>query len=223
MEPRHAFEDWLRVQRTLATLTPGMKSLLDVGCGSGRMWELCPTWIKPRRVYGIEPDETLAWKASHRLHLVRSHKGGQDESQFDAVSFYGVLEHVDDPAALIHEYSDAKKMIFTVPNANSFHRELGVELGMIALSTSLDTQDIAVGHKRVYTLDTFLEVVYNVCAEELGMKLIDSGSIGFKFTSNSEMMMFQDRWDAIYSTAIRRGLCGPGKYQGADLYMVVSR
>jgi len=70
-----------------------------------------------------------------------------------------VLEHVDDPVAVLHRTRDwltpDGRALFTVPNAGSLHRRIGVELGLLKKPDDLNDQDVRLGHRRVYHATTF--------------------------------------------------------------------
>jgi 2-polyprenyl-3-methyl-5-hydroxy-6-metoxy-1,4-benzoquinol methylase len=80
------------------------------------------------------------------------------DGQYDTVILGHVLEHVTDPGALLSRIAswlaDGGVVCASVPNALSFHRQLGVELKMLNDVHDLNASDIAVGHRRVYDPDT---------------------------------------------------------------------
>ncbi len=77
---------------------------------------------------------------------------------YDAVLVLHVLEHVDDPQALLRRISTWMKpdglMVLLVPNRASIHRRVALEMGLIARLDELSQRDHLVGHKRVYDLET---------------------------------------------------------------------
>ena len=76
--------------------------------------------------------------------------------QFDTVIADHVLEHVDDPRALLERIrkwlAPNGALIVGVPNANSIHRLAAVKMGLLKSPTQLNERDVALGHRRVYTL-----------------------------------------------------------------------
>jgi len=74
----------------------------------------------------------------------------------DTVIMSHVLEHVDQPLALLKRVARWIKpdgrILIMVPNADSLHRQVGVAMGVIPSVTSLDKGDRMVGHRRVFTL-----------------------------------------------------------------------
>lgn len=80
------------------------------------------------------------------------------EERFDVIILGFVLEHVDDPDALLRRYRGFLKpggrMFVAVPNAKSLNRRLGLELGLIGDIYELNANDLALGHQRQYCRDT---------------------------------------------------------------------
>lgn len=74
-----------------------------------------------------------------------------DARKFDAVIASFVLEHVEDPVVLLekcHQWAD--RLIVVAGNANSYHRQLAVKMGLQPTIYSLSQRDHQVGHHRVY-------------------------------------------------------------------------
>ena len=65
------------------------------------------------------------------------------------------LEHVEDPVGLLKNINgwmpSNSRLHIIVPNANSLHRQIGVAMGLLKVTTDLNNRDLKVGHKRVYT------------------------------------------------------------------------
>ncbi|CAI8328439.1 MAG: Ubiquinone biosynthesis O-methyltransferase [Gammaproteobacteria bacterium] len=94
--------------------------------------------------------------------------------RFDVIVMGFVLEHVDDPDLILRRYRQflkpGGKMYVAVPNAKSMNRRIGLELGLIDDIYSLNANDIALGHKRQFCLDSLRAAVqkagYRVTHEE---------------------------------------------------------
>lgn len=111
--------------------------------------------------------------------------------QYDTVVMADVLEHVHEPVELLQRAASwlapGGRIIAVVPNAGSLHRRLGVKLGMLERETQLNEQDVAVGHRRVYTWE---ELDRHVRAANL--QAVAKGGIFLKLLSNAQMLGFDD-------------------------------
>lgn len=85
------------------------------------------------------------------------------DQPFDLIVMGFVLEHVDDPAAILSRYkaflNPGGRIWIAVPNAKSLNRRLGVEMGMIDDIYDLNETDHILGHKRNFCLDTLRAMV----------------------------------------------------------------
>ena len=96
--------------------TDAVGSLLDIGCGNGRILEASIGWNS----VGVEPVASFAANASE-FGKVYASLDDVNES-FDAISIMAVLEHVVDPFALLKRAFDLAKpgalLIIEVPNGH---------------------------------------------------------------------------------------------------------
>ena len=139
------------------------------------------------------PDERL--EVVHALfeHLDLGHR------RFDTVVLAHILEHVDDPQFVL---SRAKSLvapdgvlIIDVPNGDSLHRQVGVQMGLLQERTELNAADLSIGHQRVYTPEAFkLEVV------RAGLTIRAFGGMFIKVLSNSqtEAVFDADQLEALF-------------------------
>lgn len=85
--------------------------------------------------------------------------------EFNPTEFYDfvlanhVLEHVDDPVSLLKKIRTwlkpgVGKLMVIVPNAESYHRQLAVLMGLQDRLDVLGPRDRMVGHQRVYSFRT---------------------------------------------------------------------
>ena len=96
------------------------------------------------------------------------------DEKFDAIVMGFVLEHVDAPDLILRHFrrflKPEGKLYAAVPNAKSLNRRLGLELGKIDDIYALNANDLALGHKRQYCLETFRSEVehagYVITAQE---------------------------------------------------------
>lgn len=78
------------------------------------------------------------------------------DERFDLVVMGFVLEHVDDPAAILRRFREflapGGRMFLAVPNAEALNRRLGHLAGMLSDMELLSEHDVRSGHKRYYTV-----------------------------------------------------------------------
>ena len=109
---------------------------------------------------------------------------------FDSIILEHVLEHVDDPQALLvpvrRWLAPNGRLFIGVPNGNSIHRLVAVKMGMLDNPCQLNARDQALGHRRVYTPSTFKTEI-----ELSGLKVLEIGGVFFKPLSNGQI---QENW-----------------------------
>jgi len=78
---------------------------------------------------------------------------------FDNIVLGHVLEHVDDPVAILarakHWLTSRGRIFAAVPNARSLHRQMGVVMDLLATENTLNPLDLHHGHRRVYDPESF--------------------------------------------------------------------
>jgi SAM-dependent methyltransferase len=84
-------------------------------------------------------------------------------AEVDAVEMGFVLEHVDDPAAVLARYAGFLRpggtIVVVVPNARALHRRLGQAAGLLDNLFRLSPADLELGHKRYFDLGTITALV----------------------------------------------------------------
>jgi 2-polyprenyl-3-methyl-5-hydroxy-6-metoxy-1,4-benzoquinol methylase len=134
---------------------------------------------------------------------------------YDTVIIDHVLEHVADPQAILGRargwIAPGGRMIVGVPNAHSIHRLVGVKMGLLADPTDLNDRDRAVGHRRVYTPESFERVL-----RAARLRPVHLGGVFLKPLSNRQI---QDGWDdALKEAFYQLGSEFPG--HAAELFAV---
>lgn len=80
------------------------------------------------------------------------------------------------------------RLFLGVPNANSIHRLVAVKMGLLDNPCQLNSRDHELGHRRVYTPNTFRTDI-----EKSELKVLEMGGVYFKPLSNRQI---QDHWTA---------------------------
>lgn len=108
------------------------------------------------------------------------------DQKFDTVLMGHILEHVDCPRQVIEvgmrHLADGGVIIADVPNANSIHRHMGVHMGLLPRTNSLNAADRSIGHQRVYHRHEFEREF-----TDLGLTITHSGGFFLKPLSNAQI------------------------------------
>jgi trans-aconitate methyltransferase len=114
----------------------------------------------------------------------------EPDARFNTIVMDHILEHVEDPVALLSRargwLASAGRIIVGVPNGNSFHRLVGVKMGLLRQPCELNDRDRTLGHRRVYTRETLFADV-----EAADLSPTAWGGVFFKPISNQQI---QDHW-----------------------------
>lgn len=165
------------------------KTVLEMGPAEGVMTErLAKTGKKLTLVEGAEqfcndlqkrfPDATVV----HALF-----EEFETEERYDNIVLGHVLEHVQDPVAILRRAGEWLKpdsgMLFAaVPNARSLHRQAAVMMGLLAQEDALNEMDIHHGHRRVFNPESFRNVFY-----QADLKIEVFGGYWMKPVSNRQI------------------------------------
>lgn len=120
--------------------------------------------------------------AGKNVHYVHSTVEDYDEQQLtrrftkvDAIFALNILEHLEDPVFVLKKYAEylrpGGRILVAVPNARSFHRQLGVKMGLLKEEHALNAQDTILGHHRVYDMESLsahLDAAGLECGEIVG-------------------------------------------------------
>jgi 2-polyprenyl-3-methyl-5-hydroxy-6-metoxy-1,4-benzoquinol methylase len=110
----------------------------------------------------------------------------QSDKKYDLIEMGFVLEHVDDPQLIINKFkeflSPNGKLFIGVPNANSLHRLIGFEAGLLSDVHNLSEYDLQLGHKRYFDMDILSEMIHNA-----GLKITDKKGLFLKPITTSQM------------------------------------
>ncbi len=113
---------------------------------------------------GILDDFVARHGAPPRVDLVHAlFEEFEPDAAYDAIELGFVLEHVDDPAAVLRRYAamltPGGVAIVVVPNARSLHRLIGHAAGLLDDVHRLSEQDRELGHQRYFDLDSLTDLV----------------------------------------------------------------
>jgi 2-polyprenyl-3-methyl-5-hydroxy-6-metoxy-1,4-benzoquinol methylase len=111
----------------------------------------------------VEGAETFVRALRDRYPNARVHCSLFEEfsaaEKFDTIVFGHVLEHVDEPTAILARarqwLADDGVIVAVVPNARSLHRQAAVIMGLLQEEYELNDMDRHHGHRRVFTPESF--------------------------------------------------------------------
>ncbi len=138
--------------------------VLELGCGNGAWTEALTA--KGFDVTVVEGSEllidSLQKKMGASVKLVHSlFEEFQTADKFQTVIASCVLEHVENPAqflSLLKSWlAPGGDLHIIVPNALSLHRRVGLKMGLIQHPLELSSQELEVGHRHSFTLESFRE------------------------------------------------------------------
>jgi 2-polyprenyl-3-methyl-5-hydroxy-6-metoxy-1,4-benzoquinol methylase len=168
-------------------LSPGIR-VLELGYGEGTVSAETFTKHSTDR-HIVEGAKNLADQAALELGgLVRVHNCLFSEfypdEKFDLVLATNVFEHVQDTSELFKSIKNWLRVdglcIITVPNSESFHRKIAVEMGLQESTKTLSDRDGIVGHLRVYDLAQISDEI-----RRSGFKIKRVEGMVLKFLNNS--------------------------------------
>jgi 2-polyprenyl-3-methyl-5-hydroxy-6-metoxy-1,4-benzoquinol methylase len=164
---------------------------LELGPAEGEMTQFLINDFEQLTI--VEGAADLLAQIPSENNLVKVHalfEEYQPEHLFNSIILEHILEHVDDPVGLLNRVktwlSPSGKLFLGVPNGNSIHRLVAVKMGLLNEPCQLNSRDLALGHRRVYTPNTFRTDI-----ENSGLKVVEMGGVYFKPLSNRQI---QDHW-----------------------------
>jgi trans-aconitate methyltransferase len=163
--------------------------VLEMGCATGELTSLMAPSAEAYEVVEGSPKNVAV--ASDRVPGVRFHTSLWEE--FTPTELYSdilhvcALEHVVDPVEVLARargwLRPHGRLHVIVPNSDSLHRYVGVELGVLATRKELSASDHRIGHRRVYDID---ELRTDIRAA--GFRVVHWQGILLKVLSNQQML-----------------------------------
>lgn len=137
---------------------------LEIGTAEGIMTKSLVKDFK--KVTCIEPSKNLLKKINDYKNLIKINclfENFKPNKKFSTIILDHVLEHVKSPTKFlskIYKLLDKKGIfIVGVPNADSIHRLVAVEMGILRKKNTLNITDLNLGHRRVYTRNMLSKVL----------------------------------------------------------------
>lgn len=173
----------------------GRKRILDLGIGDGRVFTALTTMKRQPNIEIHFLEASLALTEEYQttdpgifIHNTLFEDFTSDLT-FDLIIASHVFEHVSDPKALVSRLeallSSKGTLLVIVPNADSLHRLLAVEIGVQKDKHDLSPRDHLVGHRRVYDLP-WLKSEF----DDSHLNVIQERGFFVKPFSNAQLMEF---------------------------------
>jgi 2-polyprenyl-3-methyl-5-hydroxy-6-metoxy-1,4-benzoquinol methylase len=162
-------------------------SALELGCFHGDM---------TARIFKEYPDTCVVEGSAECIEIARA-KAGLNlvefihatfetvvlDSKFDAIFLTHVLEHLDDPIAVLKRcrgwLHPGGKLFVAVPNAHAASRQIACKMGIVGEPTSVTQAEAVHGHRRTYSKWTFEKDLLKA-----GLKIVSFGGVMFKPLAN---------------------------------------
>lgn len=177
-------------------------SALDIGCGVGLITKMTAKHFE--NVVGIDGSkEKIA--VAKKLYNPRNVKyfyslfeEFNPDRLFDCAIMTNVLEHIKRPTLFLKRVrrwlKPAASVIITVPNALSFHKRLGKEMGLISNFYKLTKEDKLKGHYIVYDKKKLANHL-----QKAGYSPVKCSGFFFKPFSSKQMGIYSDKvLDGLY-------------------------
>lgn len=151
--------------RRVIARTGRVDNLLELGIGHGYALQHFHDIAQHHTVIEGSPQVISYFKKTNAWYSGKIIEGYFEtcilNERFDVIMMGFVLEHVDDPVAIMTRYrsflAPGGRLFVTIPNAKSLNRRLGLEMGMIDDIYDLNATDLLLGHKRNYCRNRFAE------------------------------------------------------------------
>ncbi len=208
--------------------TKKARHILEIGCGLKPIYRyyddystltiIEPSTLFVEKLRGDQP-HSVRWindelKVDHIQDLA---------GQFDFIAVSSLLHELDDPEALLRTVAEIAaprtSIHINVPNANSFHRLLAQEMGLIADVFELSERQVRFQQSSTFDIATLTDLV-----ERCGLSIEESGSLFMKPFTHRQMqeMLNTNTIDA----RVIDGLSTLTKHfpdHGAELYLNASK
>lgn len=142
-------------------------SLLELGIGHGFSTNRFSNYFKRHLVIDGSSALIKQFKTSFpdcKAEIIETYfESFETKERFDTIVMGFILEHVDDPKALLLKYkkflNPSGKIYITVPNAEALNRRLGYEAGLLDSLFNLSEADLALGHQRLFSTQTLTTLI----------------------------------------------------------------
>jgi trans-aconitate methyltransferase len=167
-------------------------AILELGCASGVMTRLlsedfpCLHVVDGSAQYLKEVAATVSPSVVFHHALFEEFKCPRP---FNDLVMARALEHLDDPVGLLRTMRNwvepGGRIHAVVPNAQSLHRLIGVQMGLLPTPSAFSERDQKYGHRRVYDID-----LLRMHLNQAGWRVEQIRGVFLKPLSNAQMLGF---------------------------------
>ena len=181
--PDQHLEDWMQETEAewMIEQTDDCKTVLDMGWGAGIVAKALQA---AGRDISVVDGSIIFYSTADAIGIKCHHSLFEDfnpTERYDCVIASFILEHIADPVGLLKRIRGwTDKLIVVVGNANSYHRQIAVKMGIQEQLDSLSARDVTVGHVRVYDAKTIERDLHDAGWIVTGMR-----GLGFKPLPNA--------------------------------------
>jgi 2-polyprenyl-3-methyl-5-hydroxy-6-metoxy-1,4-benzoquinol methylase len=174
--------------RSLRPWVEGAARCIELGCADGRMSERLAACVG--ELTAVDGNAEYVAAVSERLPGVHALHALFEELEpaepYDVAVLGHVLEHVADPVLVLRRAAAlvraGGRLVATVPNGDSLHRQVGVAMGLLRHRQELNASDLRIGHRRVYVRDQLLAHVTTA-----GLRPIHVDGVFLKLVSDAQI------------------------------------
>lgn len=185
----------------------GARSLLELGLGHGITATVFGRHFQRHVVIDASPAVIANFRRNHpqsKAEIVECYfENFETDERFDVIVMGFILEHVNDPRRIMQRFKSflatGGRMFIAVPNAEVLNRRLGHLAGLLPDLETLSDNDLLLGHKRYYTVQSLRREV-----ELAGCKVDRMEGIYLKPLTTRQMLSLDLPDDVI------RALCEVG-------------
>jgi len=159
------------------------KSIIECGCSSGMMTK--ELIVNAQKIDVIEGSKQFCQIISDKFgtkinNIINSNfEDYTPTEKYDTIVFAHVLHHIDNPTDMLNHLKTWLKpngqILISVPNINSFHRQLGVQMGLLK-----DTNQESERNKFFLQKGRFTKESLTMLMNESGFEVLQSKNFFFK-------------------------------------------